>query len=112
MRELVYTAVHKLGSRDNDVQEKLRAIELAICRKYGVAVANVYGQTDLDTNDVNKKNDYTFDSLGANGLPGNNGSGTHPNLKAIEEFYVPVVTEALKDPASHIPGGGSSSDCG
>lgn len=103
MRELVYTAVHKLGSRDNDVQEKLRAIELAICRKYGVAVADVYGQTDLDTNDVNKKNDYTFDSLGANGLPGNNGSGTHPNLKAIEEFYVPVVTEALKDPASHIP---------
>lgn len=49
MCELVYTAVHKLGSRDNDVQEKLRAIELAICRKYGVAVADVYGQTDLET---------------------------------------------------------------
>lgn len=101
--QLVYTAVHKLGSRDNDVQEKLRAIELAVCEKYGVAVADVYGKTDLDTNDVNKKNDYTFDSLAANGLPGNNGSGTHPNFKAIEEFYVPVVTETLKDPASFIP---------
>ena len=101
--KLVYTAVHKLGSRDNEVQEKLRAIELAVCEKYGVAVADVYGKTDLDTNDVNKKNDYTFDSLAANGLPGNNGSGTHPNFKAIEEFYVPVVTETLEDPALFIP---------
>ena len=101
--QLVYTAVHKLGSRDNDVQEKLRAVELAACEKYGVAVADVYGGTDLDTNDVNKKNDYTFDSLAANGLPGNNGSGTHPNFKAIEEFYVPLVTATLRDPASSIP---------
>ena len=99
--QLVYTAVHKLGSRDNAVQEKLRAIELAVCEKYGVAVADVYEK--LDTNDVNKKNDYTFNSLAANGLPGNNGSGTHPNLKAIEEFYVPVVTKALEDPASYVP---------
>ena len=101
--QLVYTAVHKLGSRDNGVQEKLRTIELAVCEKYGVAVADVYGKTDLDTNDVNKKNDYTFDGLAANGLPGNNGSGTHPNFKAIEEFYVPVVTETLEDPVSFIP---------
>lgn len=99
--QLVYTAVHKLGSRDNDVQEKLRAIELAVCAKYGVAVADVYGK--LDTNDVNKKNDYTFDSIAANGLPGSNGSGTHPNFKAIEEFYVPDVTAALEDPISFIP---------
>ena len=71
--------------RKNSVQLNLRFLG----RKYGVTFfADVYGQTDLDTNDVNKKNDYTFDSLGANGLPGNNGSGTHPNLKAIEEFYV------------------------
>ena len=99
--QLVYTAVHKLGSRDNAVQEKLRAIELAVCEKYGVAVADVYEK--LDTNDVNKKNDYTFNSLAANGLPGNNGSGTHPNLKAIEEFYVPVVTTVLEGPASYVP---------
>lgn len=101
--QLVYTAVHKLGSRDNEVQEKLRELELAICGKYGVAVADIYGLTDLDTNDVNKKNDYTFDSLAGNGLPGNNGSGTHPNFKAIEEFYVPVVTETLEDPGSCVP---------
>lgn len=101
--QLVYTAVHKLGSRDNDVQAELRKLELQICGKYGVAVADVYGQTDLDTNDVNKKNDYTFDNLAGNGLPGNNGSGTHPNFKAVEEFYVPVVTVTLENPASYIP---------
>ena len=66
-------------------------------------MADIYEDTELDTNDVNKKNDYTFDSLAGNGLPGSNGSGTHPNLKAIKEFYVPVVTEALRNPQEHIP---------
>ncbi len=101
--DLIYVAVHKMGSRDKEVQEKLRELELKICAKYGVAVADIYEDTELDTNDVNKKNDYTFDSLAGNGLPGSNGSGTHPNLKAIKEFYVPVVTEALRNPQEHIP---------
>ena len=78
-------------------------LNLQHVKNTAVAVADVYGGTDLDTNDVNKKNDYTFDSLAANGLPGNNGSGTHPNFKAIEEFYVPLVTATLRDPASSIP---------
>ncbi len=99
--QVIYVAVHKLGSRDNAVQEKLREIEFEVCGKYQVAVADVYEK--LDTNDVNKKNDYTFDGLGTNGLPANNGSGTHPNFKAIEEFYVPTVSETLENPKNFIP---------
>lgn len=99
--QVVYVAVHKLGSRDIAVQEKLREIEFKVCEKYQVAVADVYEK--LDTSDVNKKNDYTFDGLGSNGLPANNGSGTHPNFKAIEEFYVPTVSEVLENPKNFIP---------
>ena len=92
---VVYVAAHKLGSRDIAVQEKLREIEFEICKQYGVTVADIYDK--LDTSDTNKKNDYTFDNLAGNGLPGINGSGTHPNLKAIEEFYVPVVSRYLRN---------------
>ena len=53
--DLIYVAVHKMGSRDKEVQEKLRELELKICAKYGVAVADIYEDTELDTNDVNKK---------------------------------------------------------
>lgn len=95
---IIYTAVHKMGSRDNEVQEKLHELELEICEKEVVTVANVYDKAVFDTNDVNQKNQYTFDSLSGNGLPGINGSGTHPNFSAIEQFYVPITAEAFKSP--------------
>ena len=63
-----------------------------------IAVANLYDDSELDTRKEPHKNRYTFNSLDSNGLPGTNGSGTHPNLAAIEEFYVPAVTGALRRP--------------
>ena len=95
--QLVYVAVHKLGSRDKDVQEKLHELELQICRKWDVTVADLYKKSSLDTNDTTQKNTYTFNNTGTNGLPGTNGTGTHPNLAAIEKFYVPMVVSALLD---------------
>ncbi len=100
--QIIYVAVHKLGSRDAAIQEQLHTVQMQACKKYGIAAANIYEDCTLDTTDVNQKNAYTFDANGDNGLPGINGSGTHPNLKAIEEFYVPVVTKALRNP--QVPG--------
>ena len=100
--QLVYVAVHKMGSRDKDVQEKLHELEIRICRKWGVKVADVYEESSLDTNDTTQKNTYTFNSVGTNGLPSTNGTGTHPNLAAIEAFYEPVVAAALRR-AQEIP---------
>ena len=100
--QIIYVAVHKMGSRDVKMQEELHEIEIQACKKHSVAVADVYGEGKLDTVDVNQKNTYTFDSNGDNGLPGINGTGTHPNLSAIEAFYMPVVTEALRNPK--VPG--------
>ena len=93
----VYVAVHKLGSRDNEIQEKLHDLEMQVCDKWNIIVANLYEEASLDTNDVNQKNKYTFDRVGDNGLPSDNGSGTHPNFLAIEEFYVPIVSKTLRD---------------
>lgn len=95
--KLIYVAVHKLGSRDIDTQEKLREIQLAACLKHDVKVADIYKNEEIDTTNVNNQNAYTFNELGNNGLPGKNGSGTHPNLDAIEKFYVPVVSETLRN---------------
>ena len=92
----VYVAVHRMGSRDNEIQEKLHELEMQICKKWNITVVNLYEDAALDTNDVNQKNHYTFDNLGSNGLPSGNGSGTHPNLLAIEEFYAPKVRAALR----------------
>ena len=101
--KLVYVAVHKLGARDADVQAKLHELELAICEDMGVNVSNIYDDTTLDTSDADMKAKYSFDSLSNAGVPqsgtdgaGTNATGTHPNFKAIEEFYVPTVSATLR----------------
>ena len=100
--KLVYVAVHKLGSRDTTMQENLRAVELAICTELGVTVSDVY-TSGLDTTDANMKNTYTFDNTTSAGVPGTNGSGTHPNFAAIEKYYVPTVSATLRTAQNTTP---------
>lgn len=100
--KLVYVAVHKLGSRDATMQENLRKVELAICEELGVTVSDVY-TSGLDTTDANMKNTYTFDNTTSAGVPGTNGSGTHPNFAAIEKYYVPTVSATLRTAQNTTP---------
>ena len=92
--QIVYVAVHKLGSRDWDTQVALRELTLKVCRDHGVAVADVFGNSTLDTRDEAQRIAYTFDGL-VNGYPGTSGTGTHPNLVGLTTFYVPLVTAKL-----------------
>ncbi|MFE7900803.1 SGNH/GDSL hydrolase family protein [Streptomyces sp. NPDC057424] len=92
---IVYVAAHKLGSRDWDTQMALREVTLQACRTWDVAVADVFRDTTFDTRDEAQRAKYTFDGL-VNGLPGTEGSGTHPNMTAVTLFYVPVVSACLQ----------------
>ncbi|WP_406221533.1 SGNH/GDSL hydrolase family protein [Streptomyces canus] len=92
---IVYVAAHKLGSRDWDTQVALRGVTLQACRKWNIAVADVFGETTFDTRDDTQRAKYTFDDL-VNGFPGTEGSGTHPNEAGIATFYVPVVSAKLQ----------------
>ncbi len=93
----VYVAVHRLGYRDRGIQEALHAAELTICARMGVTVANLYDECRLDTADETMCKTYSFDVL-KDGLPapGEHPTGTHPNLAAIREFYVPFLVDTLK----------------
>ncbi len=95
--KIVYVAVHRLAYRDREVQEALHGIETAVCARMGVAVVNLYDECELDTADEAMCRKYSFDVL-KDGLPapGKDPTGTHPNLEAIREFYLPFTAEALK----------------
>lgn len=94
--KVVYIAVHRLGYRDRTVQQALHETELSICADMGVRVVNLYDECGLDTSDEVMCRTYSFDRL-VNGLPapGDQPTGTHPNLKAIREFYVPFLVDTL-----------------
>ncbi|KJK42724.1 hypothetical protein UK23_35935 [Lentzea aerocolonigenes] len=91
---LVYVTVHKLGSRDWNTQLAIREVTRQVCARYGVTVADVFGDTTLDTRVDSQRVAYTFNGL-VNGYPGTDGTGTHPNLAGITSFYVPALTSAL-----------------
>jgi hypothetical protein len=93
---LVYVPVHKLGSRDWGTQLALRAVTLKAAEKWGVAVADVFADATLDTRIESHRVAYTFDGL-VGGFPGTGGTGTHPNIAGMTEFYVPVLTARLAD---------------
>ncbi|MFF7734004.1 RICIN domain-containing protein [Streptomyces sp. NPDC007984] len=92
--QLVYVAAHKMGSRDWDTQLALRQVQLQAAQKWGVTVADVFGDTTLDTRVDAQRVAYTFDGL-VGGYPGSGGSGTHPNIAGITDFYVPVLSSEL-----------------
>ncbi|HEX2145983.1 MAG TPA: RICIN domain-containing protein [Glycomyces sp.] len=94
--QLVYVTVHKLGSRDWNIQLALREVNLQAADKWGVAVADVFDDTTFDTRVDAQRVAYTFDNL-VGGYPGTGGTGTHPNIAGITEFYVPVLTSRLVD---------------
>jgi hypothetical protein len=94
---IVYVAVHKLGSRDWNTQLAIRSVTLKISDKWGIAVADVFDNTTLDTRIDSHRVAYTFNGL-VNGYPGTGGTGTHPNIAGITAFYVPVLTDALTRP--------------
>ncbi|MEZ3180929.1 SGNH/GDSL hydrolase family protein [Streptomyces pimonensis] len=95
---IVYVTTHKLVSRDWQTQLALREVTLRAAEKWGVTVADVFGDTTLDTRIDAQRVAYTFNGRDANGFPTSNGSGTHPNITAITEFYVPVLTARLVRP--------------
>ncbi|MEU1514913.1 SGNH/GDSL hydrolase family protein [Streptomyces sp. NPDC005811] len=98
--QIVYVAVHKLGSRDWDTQLAVRQVTLAAARKWGIAVADVFADTALDTRIDGQRVAYTFNGL-VNRYPGSGGSGTHPNIAGITQYYVPVLTAELVQLEDH-----------
>lgn len=94
---VVYVAVHRLGYRERNIQKALHEIALNICAEMGVTVANLYDECGLDTADEAMCRKYSFDVL-KDGIPApsENPTGTHPNFEAIQDYYLPFVSNALK----------------
>lgn len=95
--KIIYVAVHKLTVRDSSIQDQMRELELAVCRDMGVEVADLYTGR-WDTTDAAMNRRYAFDALNSAQIPISveNSTGVHPNFTAIEELYVPVVSDTLK----------------
>lgn len=83
---IIFITIHKSGGRDWDTQCKLRELSLEICGKWDVAAADVFSDTKLDTRNDEHMRRYIM-----------GGAGSHPNVAACREFYIPVVVRKLNE---------------
>ena len=90
--KLLFVRPHRMGRRGEKEQILYgeRAVEL--CKKWGVAVCDLYELSGLDTFLPEHRDKYTNDSYGL-GM----GDCTHPNAAGYEEKYMPVIEKALKN---------------
>lgn len=83
---IVFTTIHKSGGRDWETQCKLRELSLEICAEWGVDVADIFERASLDTRDTDQMKKYII-----------NGAGSHPNVAACREFYIPVIAKKMNE---------------
>ncbi|MBD5585124.1 MAG: SGNH/GDSL hydrolase family protein [Clostridia bacterium] len=90
--KLLFMRPHNMGRREEVIQKVYgeRAVEL--CKKWGVAVADIYENSGLNTFLPEHRDLYTNDSYGW-GI----GDSTHPNTLGYEKFYMPIIEKKLKE---------------
>lgn len=89
--KVLFVRPHKMGRREEEIQRVYgeRAVEL--CKKWGVAVADIYEESSLDTFLPEHRDKYTFDSYNWG-----KGDSTHPNALCYEKIYMPIIERKLE----------------
>lgn len=83
---ILFVTIHKSGGRNWEVQSKLCELAIEMCGEWGVEIADVFNDTTLDSRDAEQMQKYIISA-----------AGSHPNVDACREFYIPLVTAKLKD---------------
>ena len=89
--KLLFVRPHNMGRRDDYFQQLYGERAVEICKKWGVAVADIYKDSDLNTFLPEHRDKYTADTYGWG-----TGDCTHPNAAGYLEKYMPLIEEAIK----------------
>lgn len=83
--KFVFVTIHKSGARNMEIQKKLHDLSVEMCKKWNVEVVDMFADSALDTTDAEQMSNYMI-----------GGKGSHPNVSACKEFYIPAVVSKLE----------------
>lgn len=88
--KVLFVRPHNMGRRGEEIQKIYGERAVAICRKWGIAVADIYSKSDMNTFLVDHRDMYTADTYNWG-----RGDSTHPNARGYEEKYLPIIETEL-----------------
>ncbi|MDE7330377.1 MAG: SGNH/GDSL hydrolase family protein, partial [Clostridia bacterium] len=89
--KVLFVRPHNMGRRGEEIQKIYGERAVEICKKWGVDVADIYKDSDLNTFLPDHRDLYTADTYNWG-----RGDSTHPNAKGYREKYMPVIEAAIK----------------
>lgn len=89
--KILFFRPHNMGRRDDKLQREYGERALLLCRKWGVAYADLYSESGLNTFMPEHRDMFTADSYGWG-----RGDCTHPNALCYELKYMPLIESKLK----------------
>jgi hypothetical protein len=90
--KVIFVRPHNMGRRDRVLQKIYGERANEICREHKFYLADIYERGELNTFDEKMRDEYTCDSYGWG-----RGDATHPNAKAYEKFYMPVIEKIISE---------------
>ena len=90
--KVLFVRPHKMGRREEEAQKIYGDRAAALCKKWGVSLADIYTDSGLDTFKPEHRDLYTNDSYGWG-----KGDSTHPNATGYEKFYMPIIERKLEE---------------
>ena len=88
--QIFYVAVHRMPTRDMEVEDMLQSAAREVCGKWSIPVVDVYRTGKINTCKEEMRERYSYDT--EESLTG--GNGTHLNPDGYETFYLPMLEEA------------------
>lgn len=89
--KIVFVRPHKMGRRNAVCQQVYGERAVEICKEAGIAVADIYSDTPMNTFLPEHRDMYTGDTYGWG-----KGDCTHPNAAGYEKFYMPEIISVLE----------------
>ena len=95
--KICYIAVHKMPTRNKEVQFNLQNLAHQICNKYSIPVIDIFNNGNLNTYIETMRSLYTYDTLDTSNISagGSGGNGTHPNTLGYRLFYNNMIENML-----------------
>lgn len=95
--KICYIAVHKMPTRNKEIQFNLQNLAHQICNKYSIPVIDIFNNGNLNTYIETMRSLYTYDTLDTSNIiaGGSGGNGTHPNTLGYKLFYNNMIERML-----------------